>query len=581
MGMNTKINRRSFLKGAGLVGVGVFIDGGLSACSTPIEDSETAVEPNSDEIIENTVTDIRLGNPDNIGVLRETNSTEEADVVFVGSGIAGFASAIFVKEQVPEANVIMLESQSGLGGNTNFAEGLGAGPNWEDLAARKQAFSLARTRDFVANPMLFHAKMIEAGDDASWLCGKHGVKLHQYPKAGLQYEGGTGASAIQTLTTDAEGLGVDIRTQSRAVALVLSDEYAVTGIQYEASNGDVVQINAKAIVMATGGMGNNPELLSQYMEPDADKVPAVGLGQNGDGQLMVEKTAHGHAKYQVLDAFFVNMGTLDDHADYHSELGIASCMQQTAFYVNEYGIRFMPEGGWDATDPLTGRPMMLLSQAYAFSIFDTGYVERWEKGEWTFGAWGMQNEEVGRPMVIQPDLETYGSHSWFYKASSIKELGEAIAADVPTFDVEAFEAEVDLYTKYAQSGVDELFAKPADLLWPIGTGPFYAVQACVMAYATHGGIRINTNAQVIDARGKEIDGLYAAGVCTSGWESMRYEGGTGQSSGLWAGLASGRHIVEKKLGGTVPVGGMGDIRIEDIYEVEGAPNLEELKKQSE
>jgi fumarate reductase flavoprotein subunit len=577
--MNTDLNRRDFLKGAGLAGAGALVGGGLIACSPQAANDAQGGSANSTES-KSASSENRPGNPDNIGEMRTATSTEEADVVVVGSGIAGFTAAVFVKEQVADARVIVLEAQPGLGGNTNFAEGLGAGLNVEGIQARKQAFSLAKLRDFVANPMLFHAKMTEAGDDGSWLCGKHGVKLQQYPKAGLQYEGGNGASAIKTLTAEAEKLGVDIRTESRAIALVLADEYTVTGIQYEASDGTVVQINAKAVVMATGGMGNNPQLLSQYMEPDVDKVPAVGLGQNGDGQLMVETTAHGRTKYQVLDAFFVNMGTLDEPADYHSDLGIASCMQPTALYVNEYGVRFMPEGGSE-TDQMTGRPMMLLSQARTFSIFDSSYVERWENGEWSFGAWGVQNEEVGRPMKIQADLETYGNASWFYKANSIEELGKAIAADVPTFDVDVFVAEVEQYTKYALNGTDELFGKTSELLWPIDIEPYYAVQACVMAYATHGGIRINTNAQAIDARGKVIGGLYAAGCCTSGWESMRYEGGTGQSSGLWSGLAGGRHIVENKLGGAVPADWMGDVRIEDLYQVGGAPTLEELKQQSE
>ena len=77
---------------------------------------------------------------------------------------------------------------------------------------------------------------------------------------------------------------------------------------------------------------------------------------------------------------------------------------------------------------------------------------------------------------------------------------------------------------------------------------------------TCGGIRINRDAQVTDDRGKVVKGLYAAGVCTSGWDGEVYGGGTCQTVGMWAGSRAARHAVVNVLGGTVADNWMGDVR---------------------
>jgi fumarate reductase flavoprotein subunit len=65
---------------------------------------------------------------------------------------------------------------------------------------------------------------------------------------------------------------------------------------------------------------------------------------------------------------------------------------------------------------------------------------------------------------------------------------------------------------------------------------------------TNGGIRINRNAQVVDARYNPIAGLYAAGVCTSGWDGELYGGGSCQTVGMWGGSKAARHALETIFG---------------------------------
>ena len=104
------------------------------------------------------------------------------------------------------------------------------------------------------------------------------------------------------------------------------------------------------------------------------------------------------------------------------------------------------------------------------------------------------------------------------------------------------------YNEFAASGADADYGKGAEYLWPIDTAPFYAFQICSGMLNTCGGIRINRDAQVTDDRGKVVKGLYAAGVCTSGWDGEVYGGGTCQTVGMWAGSRAARHAVVNRAG---------------------------------
>lgn len=251
----------------------------------------------------------------------------------------------------------------------------------EEARAAVQADMIQR--NFVVDASLFYALRTQQGDCADWLFGKHGVQIKDYGSGQPLYEGGKGASAIATLTPQAQELGVDIRTEARAFALVLEDEYNVTGVQYKASDGNVVQLNAKAVVIASGGMNTNADLLKLYSNVDLGKVMPLGLGQDGDGHLMVEQTAHGRTGLQTIDGFFAGIGTAADPCGFDSDLNTAAGFQFSSVFVNQYGRRFYDESfSFNTGSQLffTCIPQVVLSQSQAFSLF--GRVVRAEVGSW-------------------------------------------------------------------------------------------------------------------------------------------------------------------------------------------------------
>lgn len=568
--MQYEMDRRNFLGGAAAVAAAGVV-GALAGCSPENSDASPSGSSTGSEEPSKKLTNSKVGlgyeNPDGIGIPVTPDFTEDVDVVVLGSGMGGFAAAMLTKEQVPEAKVIMLEKNNNLGGNTNFAEGGGGFISMNHDEAIKAVQADVIQRNFIVDPELFYALRTQQGECANWLFGKHEVKIVDYGTGQPLYEGGTGASAIKTLTPQAEELGVDIRMESRAFALVLDDEYTVAGVQYKDSKGKVTQLNAKAVVVATGGMSTNPELRRLYANTDVNKLMSLGVGQDGDGHLMVEQTAHGRTGLQLVSGFFSGIGTAEDPCGFNSDLNKAAGFQFSSVLVNGYGRRYYDESFQFNTGSqlfFTCIPLMVLSQAQSFSVFDDSYVERWESGEWQNGRCGYDSvTNAGAPLVIRSEIERVKDSDWFYQGDTLEELGKKIAEDVSSFDVDEFVKTIEDYNAAAEGAPDE-FGKPQEFIWPLKTGPFYAAKSGVNEYNTTGGIHINNKAQVIDPDGKPIAGLYASGIATAGWDSQVYGGGTCQPVALWCSCVAALHIAENHLGTTVDPQWMGDMRMNEI-----------------
>ena len=111
-------------------------------------------------------------------------------------------------------------------------------------------------------------------------------------------------------------------------------------------------------------------------------------------------------------------------------------------------------------------------------------------------------------------------------------------------DGEVLKATVDTYNEGMKNGSDE-FGKAASADAVIAQGPFYASLRTPTVHHTMGGIRINTQAQVLDESGEVIPGLYAAGEVTGGIHGNNRLGGNAYSDIMTFGRIAGLNAAEE------------------------------------
>ena len=285
--MSKNISRRDFLKGSAAGAAAMAAAGVLSGFGVTAFAADAPV----DEALETKYCN-GYDNADGIGIVSEPDSKEEADIVVVGSGIAGFMASMIAKEQGPDLKVVLLEKNGFWGGSTLFAECNGPATVKTPAEAREVAASHLKSTNYIANPMLWYEQALDAGYNSAWLFGKHNVGWYQGMGPAF-YEGGNGSSAINKyLAPDAEALGIDMRKNARAKALVMADEYTCTGVQYIDADKKIVEIDAKAVILCTGGMSTNKALLGR--RPGRRRPPDGGTdgtrpGQSPDGFLSVQQ----------------------------------------------------------------------------------------------------------------------------------------------------------------------------------------------------------------------------------------------------------------------------------------------------
>jgi fumarate reductase flavoprotein subunit len=525
------LSRRSFLGIGATAAAGVAL-AGLTGCSSSGSSTSTSASSSTTSDGRDLGTSVFEVTSDSV----EAAETKDVDVVVVGSGMGGFSAALTVAELAPNASIVLLEKNSALGGSTNMAEcPAGARPfSYTEEEARAAAAEAQASTQGVSDPMLLYSMFRDAEENFGWLFDTHGVGYTKEGQAPAFYEGGNGTIAIQKLSAAAdEHDNLEVLKSTPVTQLLVADEYTVTGVRAKTGTDEYTDYNAKAVVLATGGMSTNKTLLSYYTSQDLEKTIGWGQGQDGDGQMMAEQTAHGRANHLTVDSLFNNVAGFA----YDSALGAVVGMQPADFWVNEDGLRFMSEN--IESTAVSGK--VVETQGNVWSILSADTVEKFANGGCTRHYSGFADPLAGNPIdglqdEIDQAIEDYPTEC--FTADTLDELAEKI--DVPADNLKA---EVEAYN----TGTDSEWSKESDYVWPMTTAPYYAFRVSSGMLNTSGGIRINTNAQVTDARKKPIEGLFAAGVCTSGWDGEVYGNGTCQAAALWAGRTAAKYIVDNIL----------------------------------
>ena len=474
------------------------------------------------------------------------DSTVDADVVVVGAGGAGMTAAITAAGE--GKSVVILESQSMVGGNSVRATGgMNAGKTvYQDenefgesagvektlkTAAEKYAdnetiTALAKTVSeqwaaYQANPTgyfdsvelmeldtmiggkgindpeLVETLCANSADAIDWL-DEHGITLHNVSSFGgasvkrihrpVNAEGKTvsvGSYMIPLLEENCEKAGVKMMLDTTATEILTDANGAAVGVKATGASGETVTVNAKAVVLATGGFGANLDMVVKYKPELKGFMTTNAPGIQGQGIEMA----------QAIGAATVDMDQIQIHPTVEANtaaLITEGLRGDGAILINEEGQRFIDEVG---TRDVVSAAEIAQTGSYSWLVVDQAMVDA--------------------SSVIQG----YIKKGYTVTGETYEELGKAMGVDAA-----AFAETMDKWNGYVEAKNDPDFGRTS-FANPLNTAPYYAVKVTAGVHHTMGGLKINANTEVLNEKGEVIPGLFAAGEVTGGVHGANRLGG--------------------------------------------------------
>ena len=473
--------------------------------------------------------------------------TKEADVVIVGAGGAGMTAAMTASDA--GKSVIILESQAMVGGNSvrstggmnaaktvyqdenEFAEGAGvekmlksAADNYAD---NEFITSLAATvaqqwADYQANPVGYFDSvelmeldtmvggkginnpelvktLVEGTAPAiDWL-DENGMSLHNVAAFGgasvkrihrpVNEEGkvvSVGAYLVPLMEKACQDRGVEFILNTTADTILTDANGQAVGVSGTDKDGNTVTVNAKAVVLATGGFGANLDMVASYKPELKGFMTTNAPGIQGQGIAMAT----------AIGAATVDMDQIQIHPTVEANtaaLITEGLRGDGAILVNANGERF--------TDEVSTR-----DKVSAAEIAQPGSF-----------SWLIVDQAMADASNV---IQGYITKGYTKQGATYEELAKEIEVDPA-----AFAATMEKWNGCVEAKTDADFGRTS-FANPLNTAPYYAIKVSAGVHHTMGGVVINSSTEVLKEDGSVIPGLFAAGEVTGGVHGANRLGGT-------------------------------------------------------
>ncbi len=447
------------------------------------------------------------------------------DVIVVAAGLSGLAAAISAGEN--GARVIAFEKAGTTGGAANMGMGpLGIGTHYQ----RRQMCNITPGEAFRKHMNFTHwrvdARMVrdyywKSADTIAWLeemgvaffgamrayAAPENVKAYASaeetahivkPESGGPPGPGIAATMIKRMTERAKERGVEIVLNTPVKKLIKKDG-RIVGVRAEDDAGEVIEATSDALIIGTGGFGDNPKLIKKYTGYEWGKdlhsfrIP----GNVGDGIRMAWEAGAGQTEITMELMYVI--------PDNMNHFVIDGAFRQPCLWVNTVGERFMNEDGIPNTT-FTGNAIALQNKRCAFSIFDEALLDHYKKNGpdipshvHSHDLYNQFDEAIAHALNV--------NYEYAFVADSLDELAAKTG-----IRPEGLHKTITEYNRACENNYDDLFEKDRRFLQPVKHPKFYACQYFPGAYGTLGGIKINHKTEVITNDYEVIPGLYAVGT---------------------------------------------------------------------
>lgn len=516
----------------------------ITAAGLKPEDFQTAVENNAEPA---------------------EDSTVDTDIVIVGAGGAGMTAALTATSE--GKSVVVVESQPVVGGNSvratggmnagktvyqdenEFGESAGvektlktAAEKYADnetitalaatVAEQWAAYQANPTGYFdsvelmeldtmvggkgINDPALVETLCSNSADAIDWL-GEQGITLHSVSSFGgasvkrihrpVDAEGKTlsvGSYMIPLLEENCQKAGVQMMLNTTATEILTDDNGAAVGIKATGASGETITINAKAVVLTTGGFGANLDMVVEYKPELKGFMTTNAPGILGQGIKMA----------QAIGADTVDMDQIQIHPTVEANtaaLITEGLRGDGAVLINAEGKRFIDEVG---TRDVVSAAEIAQTGSYSWLVVDQAMVDA--------------------SSVIA---------GYITKGLTVSGEDYAALAEAMGVDAETFTATMEAWNACVESKTDEEFGRTS-FANPLNTAPYYAIKVTAGIHHTMGGLKINTATEVLTEAGEAIPGLFAAGEVTGGVHGANRLGGNAVADFIVFGRIAGASAAE-------------------------------------